>query len=231
MGGACTAVLKYSRLSSSSPSVSTTMTRLCMTLILLVSAAAVSPHGRPGDKPAPRFTVDLDSQPRDRWNATITAANATIHNSIKILLSNPEIARILQVSKPLFENEKGLEAWFPGGMKEEILAMSELLQIEVGELVAISALYDVTASKHLDRRACTSVIVQNSEGSIIHGRTLDSPLRAAMLGITALVDFQRSGKTVFTSVSYLGMPGFNTVQRPGAFSISHDERDQGLILA
>merc|ERR1712159_350084 len=31
--------------------------------------------------------------------------------------------------------------------------------------------------------------------------------------------------------SYLGMPGFNTVQRPGAFSISNDERDQGLILA
>jgi len=33
----------------------------------------------------------------------------------------------------------------------------------------------------------------------------------------------------YTSVSYMGMPGFNTVLKPGLFSLTQNERDRGAI--
>ena len=63
----------------------------------------------------------------------------------------------------------------------------------MGELAFISSIYDLTASGTISNKACTGVLVPSAEGAIIHGRTLDYSLRAAMLGITAVVDFQRGG--------------------------------------
>merc|ERR1712157_499585 len=39
-----------------------------------------------------------------------------------------------------------------------------------------------------------------------------------------------AAKTLFSSVSFIGMVGFNTAVKHGAFSISHDQRDKGSLL-
>lgn len=89
----------------------------------------------------------------------------------------------------------------------------------------------MTASANLgESRACTSIVAQPAGGAApVHGRNLDYPIKEAMLPITVVVDWQRGGATQFESVGYFGTVGFNTALRPGAWSLSHDERDQGPI--
>ena len=82
----------------------------------------------------------------------------------------------------------------------------------------------------MSRHACTGIVAQNSEGGIVHGRTLDYTIKAAMTNITVVIDFTRNGTTQYTSIGYIGMPGFNTFVKPGVVSLSQDERDQGSIF-
>jgi len=184
----------------------------------------------PGDEAAPRYTVNLDLPPRDRWNATIQKSNATIQKSLDILMKQNIVSEGLKYTSSLFRNEERLAAWFPGEMKEEAEALAELLGKDVSLIAFIALIYDTTASKTIDRDACTGVIVQSSEGGIMHGRTLDYSLKESMTLITSIVDFQKGGETVYSTIHYLGIPASNSLQKPGAFTISHNERDQGSII-
>jgi hypothetical protein len=51
-----------------------------------------------------------------------------------------------------------------------------------------------------------------------------------MSPLTAIIDFQRNNVTVWTSVSYVFMTGFNTVVRPGVVSVTQNERNQGALV-
>ena len=108
-----------------------------------------------------------------------------------------------------------------------------MTHLPVGTLLALNGLYDLTASATTHRRACTSIVTEDAEGRISHGRNLDYPLASAMLNITYIVDWRHdaAGPVAFTSVGYLGQVGFNTAVRHGAFAVSQDERDVGPITS
>ena len=73
------------------------------------------------------------------------------------------------------------------------------------------------------------VLVQGSDGSIVHARNLDYNFAPVMQNFTAQVAWTRAGKLIFTSVGFFGMSGFNTVTRHGSWSLSQNERDQGPV--
>merc|ERR1711990_1436989 len=100
-------------------------------------------------------------------------------------------------------------------MQAEMEGISSYTKIDIGTLATIGAIYDLTAYAQSSHHACTSIVVQNTKGEIIHGRNLDYHLKVIMENITSIVDFQRGGHTIFTSVSYIGMPAFNTLMKPG----------------
>ena len=50
-----------------------------------------------------------------------------------------------------------------------------------------------------------------------------------MTNITVVIDFTSKGSVAYTATLYVGMPGFNTVLKPGVFSLTQDERDKGFI--
>jgi len=74
-------------------------------------------------------------------------------------------------------------------------------------------------------------VAQSADGAVVHGRNLDYGLRAAMLNVTVVAEWRRNGRLLFTSVGFVGTVGFNTVLRHGSWSLSHDERDQGPLVA
>ena len=107
------------------------------------------------------------------------------------------------------------------------MGISAYTGLDITVLAAISAIYDMTASHTVSHHACTGIVAQNSEGRIIHGRNLDYTIKTAMTNITVVVDFTSNGTIDYTAVTYVGMPGFNTVVKPGCFSLTQNERDKG----
>lgn len=83
---------------------------------------------------------------------------------------------------------------------------------------------------------CTSIVANAPDGSILHGRNLDfglGPWNAtehqwdmtdALRPLLSTIHFQRGGKTLYTSIHYLGYVGLLTAVKPGAFSITVDTR-------
>jgi len=191
---------------------------------LLLSLSAVC-----GDAAPPTATLDLDAPPSTRWDAIVTQYNASLWASVTLVeQTSPTYKYLLSAANALFHNESH-SGWLPREHWEEIASIVRLTKLPVGVLVALNGLYDVTASKQSSHHACTSIVAQGLDGSIVAGRNLDYNIHEAMKNITIVVDWQREGTTIFTSVMYVGTIGFNTVQRTGAWSLTHDERDQGSI--
>lgn len=78
---------------------------------------------------------------------------------------------------------------------------------------------------------CTSVVAQDTNGNIFHGRNLDWNIPAAVRVLIADVDYKRGNRTVFTGTTAIGFVGvFNGVKR-GGWSVSIDARAKGGKIA
>jgi len=74
---------------------------------------------------------------------------------------------------------------------------------------------------------CTSVIAEDLEGRIFHGRNLDWNLDKPLLDLIVDVDYQRNNKTVFTGTTLVGFVGILHGMRAGQWSWSMDARQKG----
>uniref|UniRef100_UPI000E6AE3AD N-acylethanolamine-hydrolyzing acid amidase subunit beta n=1 Tax=Mus musculus TaxID=10090 RepID=UPI000E6AE3AD len=74
---------------------------------------------------------------------------------------------------------------------------------------------------------CTSIVAQDSQGRIYHGRNLDYPFGKILRKLTADVQFIKNGQIAFTGTTFVGYVGLWTGQSPHKFTISGDERDKG----
>lgn len=186
------------------------------------------------DRAPPRVAVDLDAPASSRWTAIASRFNASIRTALETVESTSSTYhRLLEAATLLLGSNASHSTWLPEDEFEEVLAFARVTKLPVGKLVALAALYDLTASGNMQHHACTSVVAQGGDAGAtpVHGRNLDYPLHAAMLNITAIVDWRHDGRTVFSSVSFVGVVNFNTVVRVGAWSLSQDERDQGPITS
>ncbi|WAQ99286.1 ASAH1-like protein [Mya arenaria] len=107
-----------------------------------------------------------------------------------------------------------------------------------GEVTLYNIFYEIFT-------VCTSIVAQDSNGTLYHARNLDFGLfmgwdpKNRTWEITELLrpaivnlDFQRGGKTVFKSVNYAGYVGILTAISPGKFTLTMNERftlDGGYI--
>lgn len=71
---------------------------------------------------------------------------------------------------------------------------------------------------------CTSIVAEDADGHIYHGRNLDWNLGDALLKLIINVDYQRGGKTVFTGTTLVGFIGVLNGMRAGQWSWSMDAR-------
>ena len=74
---------------------------------------------------------------------------------------------------------------------------------------------------------CTSVVAQDAQQRIFHGRNLDWNIPAKVREMAADITFQRGGKTAFMGTTVVGFVGVFNGMRPGKFTISLNARGKG----
>ncbi|XP_078594262.1 N-acylethanolamine-hydrolyzing acid amidase-like [Branchiostoma floridae x Branchiostoma japonicum] len=169
--------------------------------------------------PMGRYPVDLDTEPEKRYDELFQKQEIqdlipTLRQGVKDMMSViPEEVRPLLV-KLLAELDQCLPQPFAGEMR----GIARCTGIDLGEIVGLNLGYDLSTF-------CTSIVAQDSKGTIWHGRNMDLVKEFAktseFLRSTAImIDFQSKGQTLYTSTTYLGYVGAPTGQSPDKFTVS-----------
>uniref|UniRef100_A0A8C8CGS6 Acid ceramidase n=1 Tax=Oncorhynchus tshawytscha TaxID=74940 RepID=A0A8C8CGS6_ONCTS len=135
-------------------------------------------------------------------------------------------------SEPLIVNT------LPYPFNEEIKGIATASGVPLGEVVLFNIFYEVFT-------VCTSLVAEDSNGNLIHGRNMDFGLfmgwdmknrswliTEKLKPLVVNIDFQRGNKTVFKSTNFAGYVGMLTGIKPHAFTLTMNERfslDGGYI--
>ena len=201
---------------------------LFLSVALFIQSSSASPV--PPDTPvaAKRYTINLDLPPQQRW---INVAKDHEKGIIQLLqqvkkMVPPEVVSLLSVLGD------DVDRYMPYPYGLEMVGIAEALKgISTGDVVLGNTLYEVTAYGNQREKGgakmCTSIVAETINGTIYHGRNLDYSFTDLLRDMTITVDFQQGGKTVYTGTTFAGMVGLMTGQKPHAYTITLDERDQG----
>jgi len=105
-----------------------------------------------------------------------------------------------------------------------VKAVSDLVEIDFGTMFALNYLYDLTAF-----HSCTSILVRQSNGQIIHGRNFDFPLMRKFAHLIYDVEVTRNGQLLFIGNGIAGAIVWLNGMKPGKFAITQDTRKSGTF--
>lgn len=185
------------------------------------------------------YTVDLDSPPSKRWTALITDKKTDLVNMIQAIrdLANAfvpsgRLIELVDVTLPIMADT------FPKPFGEEMKGIAEVSGVPLGEVVLFNIFYEVFT-------VCTSVVAEDKNGNLIHGRNLDFGLfmgwdmknkswiiSEKLKPLVVNLDFKRNNQTVFKSTNFAGYVGMLTGIKPHLFTLTMNERfslDGGYI--
>nr|XP_006821136.1 PREDICTED: N-acylethanolamine-hydrolyzing acid amidase-like [Saccoglossus kowalevskii] len=186
----------------------------CVLLVIITVCHSDSPV------PAPRYILNLDVAPEKRWNDIVSHWNLTkIHEELAYVMKE-EIPEMLVPVVELLASD--IDKYIPEPYSSEMVGVAKAMGIKLGDIVTLNLLYDITAS-------CTSIVAEDSNGQIWHGRNLDYTFTSILRNLTLTYDAQINGTTVFTASTFLGFVGVLTGIKPKVFTLSIDERDQGEL--
>lgn len=108
--------------------------------------------------------------------------------------------------------------------------MANLTGIPFEKMMFLNLLYEFTTVK-----ACTGIVLRNSEGKIIHGRNWDFGEYEYFGSMVSKVEYYKGGEKLFTEDTVAGSVFSITGIRHGAFAISLNARNprgySGTLLA
>uniref|UniRef100_A0A4W5LRM9 Acid ceramidase n=1 Tax=Hucho hucho TaxID=62062 RepID=A0A4W5LRM9_9TELE len=187
------------------------------------------------------YTIDLDLPPSERWKPIITNKKAEVRGLrlVRIHLNYVNVFTIRSILLlfsyslfPLIVNT------LPHPFNEEIKGIATASGVPLGEVVLFNIFYEVFT-------VCTSLVAEDSNGNLIHGRNMDFGLfmgwdmknrswliTEKLKPLVVNIDFQRGNKTVFKSTNFAGYVGMLTGIKPHAFTLTMNERfslDGGYI--
>ncbi|KAJ1347881.1 hypothetical protein KIN20_003047 [Parelaphostrongylus tenuis] len=178
-----------------------------------------------------RYVVDLDLPASERWNEVV-------HDHLDAI---PEFMRVAPSVVPkhllpiAFFVAQQLNRFFPDEYAEEVRGIARASGLPVGFIVSMNILYDIAAfdRKHILQMGCTSIVAENDDGLILHGRNLDYGIGDLLKNITILVDFVRSQgqekKIAYSGVTFALSTTLLTGQND-AFSLSLNARYSGPYI-
>lgn len=182
------------------------------------------------DRIPPRYVINLDTEPENRWDEAIEDHMDFIPAVIdEIKHTVPKFIRSLL----WWIDEKILLRKFPEEYARELQGIAARSGLRVGEVVGINIFYDITAFRRghiMTNVGCTSIVAEDFSGKIIHGRNLDYEMPSLLRNLTIIADFMRNDKIIFTAVTFVLNIGIFTGQRHGSFSISLNERYSGAYI-
>ncbi|XP_077429066.1 N-acylethanolamine-hydrolyzing acid amidase-like [Vanacampus margaritifer] len=165
----------------------------------------------------PTIDINLDDDPQFRWLPILKAfdsdflkkaAQQVIDSTIpkwlhEVLRSVIKVSETFILPKPYGEELRGMAAHFGTSLPDAIM---------------LNFAYEATAF-------CTSIVAQDKDGNVYHGRNLDYPY-SVLRNLTMNVVFWKKGKISYVGTTFAGYVGLWTGQSPYKFTISGDERDK-----
>lgn len=113
------------------------------------------------------------------------------------------------------------QLYYPSDYAGEVIGCANAMQIPFGWATLFQLGYELS-------EACTSIVAQDIDGTIWHGRNLDFGIG---MGFTETlkenacqIDFTKGGKTLFTATTFAGYIGVLSGMKTNAFSITIDTR-------
>ncbi|XP_028645015.1 N-acylethanolamine-hydrolyzing acid amidase isoform X1 [Grammomys surdaster] len=190
---------------------------LALALLLLLSLSGPWLSAVVPETP-PLFNVSLDAAPEQRWLPLLRHYDPDfVRAAVAQVIGN----RVPQwVLKTIGEIVWKVENFLPQPFTDEIRGICDFLNLSLADGILVNLAYEASAF-------CTSIVAQDSQGRIYHGRNLDYPFGNTLRNLTADVQFVKNGQIVFTGTTFVGYVGLWTGQSPHKFTISGDERDKG----
>jgi len=173
----------------------------------------------PDPQPVPTYTINLDADPSVRWaqvcsNPTYQQIAQFLMNTVNSIL--PDRGATIEVIGTVLN-----DFYYPKEYANEIAGCAAFLGISTGWATLFNLGYEVSD-------ACTSIVVQTSNGEILHGRNLDfwagMGFTDSLKNMTFIADFVKGGKTLFKATTFAGFVGVLSGIKPGAFSVTINTR-------
>jgi len=180
----------------------------------------------------PTYVVDLDLPPAERWTKLASDKKVEIKNLIQNLKN---ISDAFFHGKLIYLIDRflpKLTETLPYPFADELKGISNATGIPLGEITMYNIFYEIFT-------VCTSIIAQDKQGKLYHGRNLDFGLflgwdvqnktwsaTEILRTMVANIEFQRNGKTLFRSVQFAGYVGILTGMKPKILTLTIDERFQ-----
>eukprot|EP00800_Vazella_pourtalesii_P018086 TRINITY_DN5709_c0_g2_i1.p1 TRINITY_DN5709_c0_g2~~TRINITY_DN5709_c0_g2_i1.p1 ORF type:complete len:352 (-),score=84.32 TRINITY_DN5709_c0_g2_i1:67-1122(-) len=168
-----------------------------------------------------RYQIELEQQPEERWKEIAIDYKYKIAGLVDELLQFFELSNKSKII--ITELADDLQFYLPSDTAREIHGLSRYTGIPLGKLLLYNILHEITSF-------CTSIVVEDKNGGIIHGRNLDFGLTNTLKDSVIVVDVKRNGNVLCTGVTYAGYVGFFTGVKHMAFSLSANDRDSGTLL-
>jgi hypothetical protein len=187
------------------------MLKVLVSLFAVASVASgeflgMNPHG------IPIFKVQLNDPPAKRFDETSLYFKGAVRKTIDAYLS-----LIPEVIFDIVDTIGGTIRWIQPEYYEEIDGMAAALDLNTNALMFMQYVNEFSAF-------CTSSIVKQPDGTIIHDRNMDFAFPPLMRAILYEGRFYQGDEYKFEAVMFAGTNGVFTGMKSGAFSISLNNR-------
>ncbi|XP_043825388.1 N-acylethanolamine-hydrolyzing acid amidase-like [Dromiciops gliroides] len=194
---------------------------LFLTLLLSGSTASQS-VGSPAqsrDVIPQLLYVNLDDAPEQRWLPVLQ------HFDLDTLKMDVEEAIKQKIPKWVYIVIKEIIDHLDGLLLEpyanEIRGISNALNISFVDGVLFNLVYESSVF-------CTSIVAQDTDGHIYHGRNFDYDSGDSLRNFTVDIQFIKNGQIAYTGTTFVGYVGIWTGQSPHKFTVSGNQRDKGF---
>ncbi|XP_030046510.1 N-acylethanolamine-hydrolyzing acid amidase [Microcaecilia unicolor] len=167
------------------------------------------------DLAPPLVRVNLDTDPQYRWVPALSLFDPdSMRECLKVIISALVPEWIHPIIRSLAEE---LERFIHKDYAEEIRGLSRALGVSVGDAFLLNLCYEVTTF-------CTSIVAQDSNGTIYHGRNLDFGFEDYLRNYTIDVEFEKNNEVKYKGTTFIGYVGLWTGQSPHKFTVSGNRR-------
>ncbi|XP_054640530.1 N-acylethanolamine-hydrolyzing acid amidase-like isoform X1 [Dunckerocampus dactyliophorus] len=164
----------------------------------------------------PTISINLDDPATARWEPILTVFDADYLKRAAAEVIDSSIPKWLHyVLKPLVKTSEMFILPEPYG--EELRGLAAHFDGSLSDVIMLNFAYEVSAY-------CTSIVAQDTDGNLFHGRNLDYPHSPILRNLTINVDFLKDGKVAYSGTSFAGYVGLWTGQSPYKFTVSGDQR-------
>ncbi|KAM8938927.1 N-acylethanolamine-hydrolyzing acid amidase [Pelodytes ibericus] len=187
-------------------------------LLLILASCSHSMSSNAEELLPPRYDINMDLPPENRWEPILKNYNFSYLRETMQYVLDMSIPKWVQIIiLPITEID--LDLLVKEAYAGEIRGIARTLGIRTGDVLALNLAYEATAY-------CTSIIAQDKNGNVYHGRNLDYNFSDILRNLTLDLNFTKNGKVIYTGTTFLGYIGLWTGQSPHKFTVSGDAREQ-----